>query len=261
LATKKTSEFERERSKLAFERRAGLPKKQERPTSVVKWVVDRKDLEELVEVAKKAIEDVAKRAKTPANGLATMITTDKIVIDPRARWKCIIPMCFGYGSSPCCPPYSPTHTETQEIVSRYKYGILIRYMPRVEDHIYPDMITRTFQHVNELNEIVAIVETEANYRGYHLAMGFKGGPCGDCGVFSPEYVADWFSGKEMPRCPVLDGKICNSYLRPRPAMEASGIDVFATARNAGWDTPYIIMPEHPKTSVPCVSWHGLVLVA
>jgi predicted metal-binding protein len=261
LATKKVSEFERERSRLSFERRAGLPMKQDRPTSIVKWVVEKKDLEELTGVAKKKIEEINKRTKSNSTGMAMIITTDKIVIDPRARWKCIIPMCFGYGSSPCCPPYSPTHEETQEIVSRYKYAILIRYMPPVGDQIYPDFLTRTYQRVNELNEIVAAVETEANYRGYHLAMGFKGGPCGDCGIFSPEYVADWFAGKEMPRCPVLDGKMCNSYLRPRPAMEASGIDVFATARNAGWESPYIIMPEHAKTSVPCVSWHGLVLVA
>lgn len=254
------SEDNREKSKVILERRKPLPSKQDRPISKVKMSAEKGDLEELVQLAKSAIEEVSNKSKANANGDACVITTEQIVIDIRARWKCIIPICFGYGSSACCPPHSPTHKEMQEIVSKYKYAVLIRYMPKVKDHIYPNFLTSTTQHVNELNEIVSIVETEACYMGYYLAMGFKGGPCTCCGILSPEMVNDWFTGKEIPRCAVLEGKMCSQYLRARPALEACGVDVFATARNAGWEEPYIIMPEHSKSSVPCVSWHDLVLI-
>ncbi|MFX1537368.1 MAG: DUF2284 domain-containing protein [Promethearchaeota archaeon] len=253
----KLSEFSREKSEVLLERRNPLPKKMDRPISIPKDKMDPKDLDEIVEAGMRAIEEIG---KSEATGKVGVITTDKIVIDPRVRWKCIIPVCFGYNSSPCCPPFSPTHTEMEDIVSRYQHAVLIRYMPSIEDHVYPDFLTQSIQHVNELNEIVSMVETDAFYHGYYLAMGFKGGPCGACGLFSPEYVTDWITGKEVPPCPVLDGKTCNCYLQARPALEACGVDVFATARNAGWEVPYIILPEHPKKSVPCVSWHGLVLV-
>ena len=73
-----------------------------------------------------------------------------------------------------------------------------------------------------------------------------------CGIFLPNYVGDFFLGKDVPRCPVLEGKVCYHYLRPRPALEACGVDVFVTAKNVGWET-YLIFPEYPEEAVPCVS--------
>jgi hypothetical protein len=54
--------------------------------------------------------------------------------------------------------------------------------------------------------------------------------------------------------------MCNHFLQARPALEACSVDVFATAKKVGWESPYIIMPEHPEKSVPYVSWHGIVLL-
>lgn len=253
------SELTREKSEILLHRRFPLPKKQDRPMTEVKWQVSLEDLEALVMVAIAAGNEIAQRRNISAQTEACVITTDQIVIDERVRWKCIIPLCFGYGSSPNCPPFSPTTEEMRKIVSSYKYGIFLRYMPPIEDHVYPEFLGRTADHVNELSEIVAIVETEAGYKGYYLAMGFKGGPCCLCGIFLSHWVGDFFLGKEVPRCSVLMGKICNQYLRPRPALEACGVDVFTTARNLGWKT-YLILPEHLKESIPCVSWYGLVLI-
>jgi predicted metal-binding protein len=254
------TEFTREKSDVLLERRYPLPAKQDRPMAELKWEASLDDLEALVEIAIKAGEEVAERAGKPARTEAKVIATDQIVLDERARWKCIIPLCFGYGSSPMCPPYSPTTEEMKGIISKYKYGVFLRYMPPISDHVYPDFLGYASEHVNELNEIVSIVETEAGYMGYYFAMGFKGGPCCLCGVFLAKWVGDFFVGKDVPRCPVLDGKICYHYTRPRPALEACGVDVFSTARNVGWKT-YLILPEHPEEAVPCVSWYGLVLVA
>jgi predicted metal-binding protein len=255
-----STEFTRDQSEMILDRRPPLPETQERPVSNIKWEAISEDLEKLVKAATEAGDAVSEKGQKQASTRATVITTDKIVIDERARWKCIIPVCFGYGTSPNCPPHSPTAEQMRDIVGRYRYGIFLRYMPAAADHTYPDFLSQTAIHVNDLNEIVGRVETEATYMGYYLAMGFKGGPCCLCGLFGPDMVVDFFVGKEVPRCPVLEGKVCYHYTRARPALEACGVDVFATARNIGWET-FLIYPEHPEESVPCVSWHGLVLVA
>jgi predicted metal-binding protein len=261
--TKRIPESERGVSDLMLHREANItPKTQTRPATKPKSEIDMKDLDELVEVAKRAIEELSKRSRAKPTGDACIIKTEDIVIEPRVRWKCIIPICFGYGTSPCCPPGSPTAEQMQEIVSSYKYAILIRYSPtRIKTAVAPAWVTDNTEVTNDLNEIVTIVEAEAGYMGYYLAMGFKGGPCLTCGVLSPEWLGDWIMGKEVPGCAVNDGRMCNRYLKARPALEACGVDVFATAKKAGWEEQYHILPEHPKKSVPCISWHGMVLVS
>ncbi|MBT9132341.1 MAG: hypothetical protein DDT33_00855 [Firmicutes bacterium] len=93
------------------------------------------------------------------------------------------------------------------------------------------------------------------------AVGFKGGPCGFCGLFSEDYVEKWILEKKPPlKCAVLNNEMCRHYLKSRPAMEACGIDVFATAKNVGWEM-WVIMPETDPAKIPCSQWVGLVLVA
>jgi len=254
---KRLTEATREMSDSLLGRRTPLPRKQDRPQAPeIKWAAERADVESLAEFACQAGAEVAERRGVDARTEACVIAAKDIVLDERVRWKCIIPLCFGYGSSPMCPPYSPTTEEMRVIVSKYQYGVFLRYMPPVESYIYPQFLSESGTRVNELNEIVGTVEAEAGYRGFHLAMGFKGGPC--C-LFSAKQVTDWGQGKNVPRCPVLEGNTCHHYLQPRPALEACGVDVFATAKKAGWTT-YLVLPEYPAQSIPCVSWYGLVLV-
>ncbi len=241
-------------------RRAPLPETQERATSRVKFQVEPGDLEELVQFAIRTGDHLAERDGHEARTEAVAIKARSIVIDERARWKCIIPLCFGYGSSPNCPPHSPTAEQMRDIVGRYQHAILMRYMPPVEDHTYPGFLVASARHVNAINELVGVVETEAAYRGYYLAMGFKGGPCCLCGRFGPDEVSEWIDGKPTAVCAALRGQVCHHYTHARPALEACGVDVFATAKKVGWET-WVIQPEHPAEAVPCVSWHGLVLVS
>jgi predicted metal-binding protein len=210
---------------------------------------------------KKDLEKLLEKAKEAGATEATIIPTDKIVIDERVRLKCRIPLCFGYNTNPGCPPLTPTAEETREIVSRYRYGILMRLECPPEDVTYPKFLGRGIIWANKIGEVVSRVEAEANYIGYYLATGFKGGPCGFCGLFAEDYVAEWFLEKKPPfKCAVLNNEVCRHYLKSRPAMEASGIDSFATARNVGWEM-WVIMPETDSTKIPCSQWIGLVLVA
>lgn len=210
---------------------------------------------------KKDLKKLLEKAREAGATETTIIPTGKIVVDERARLKCCNPICFGYNTSPCCPPLSPTAEETRQIVSKYKYGILMRLECPPEDVTYQKFLSSGITWANKIGEVVNEVEAEANYIGYYLATGFKGGPCGYCGLFSEDYVEKWILEKKVPlKCAVLSNELCRHYLKSRPAMEASGIDVFATARNVGWEM-WVIMPETAPGKIPCSQWVGLVLVA
>ncbi|MFX1256897.1 MAG: DUF2284 domain-containing protein [Promethearchaeota archaeon] len=253
-------EIEREWSRIAYRRRRLMPKKKDRPPSPIKREADAEVFKELVERSNKIIENILIKSKSKSEGYAKLITTDKIVIDPRVRWKCRIPICFGYGMSLNCPPHSPTAEEMREIVDCYTHGILVSYYPPPKHHVFPGFVTKGIGDVSLLNQMVSEIEAEATYLGYYFAMGFKGGPCAGCGFLSPEYIAELMKQKKSVPCPALEGQMCPQYLRARPALEACGVDVFATVINCGERAPYVINPEHPKESVPFVAWHGIVLV-
>ncbi|MFX0003793.1 MAG: DUF2284 domain-containing protein [Promethearchaeota archaeon] len=253
-------EIEKEWSKISFKWRRLLPKRKDRPPSPIKFEADEKTFNKLIEQSNKIIDEIIEKAKIKASGHAKLITTDKIVIDPRVRWKCQIPVCFGFGTSINCPPHSPTTEEMREIVNSYKHAILISFYPPIKNHVFPSILLGVQGDVNLLNQMVSMIEAEATYMGYYLAMGFKGGPCVGCGFFSPEYFKDLMQQKKIPLCPVLDNQMCRQYLRARPALEACGVDSFATAVKCGEKAPFVINPEHPKESVPFVVWHGIVLI-
>lgn len=253
-------EAEKEWSKISYRWRRILPKKKDRPPSPLKIKANMDVFNELLERSNQIIQKVITKSKSKSSGHAKLINTDKIVIDPRVRWKCRIPLCFGYGMNLNCPPHSPTTEEMREIVKCYEYAILVSFYPPVKNHIFPGFLTRGHGDVNLLNQMVSEIEAEATYLGYYLAMGFKGGPCVGCGFLSPEYIAELIKGKKNPPCPALEGQMCPQYLRARPALEACGVDVFATVINCGEKPPYVINPEHSKEAVPYVAWHGIVLI-
>ncbi len=105
--------------------------------------------------------------------------------------------CSGYGGCLTCPPYSPTPETTQRVVSEFKTALLI-HGDRNAD----------------VSEIAADIERQAFLDGHYKALSFHSGPCHFCPSCDPQ-------------------KPCRNPYRARPAMEASGIDVFATARKAG----------------------------
>ena len=253
-------EVDKEWSKISYKWRKVLPKERNRPPSPIQTEYKEEILNELLNRSNKFINEVIEETKLDATGHAKLITTDKIVIDPRVRWKCRIPICFGYGMTINCPPHSPTAEDMTEIVSCYKHAILVTVYPPVKNHIFPSILTGVHGDVDTLNKMVSLIEAEATYLGYYLAMGFKGGPCLGCGFLSPEYIKDLMGQKQLPKCPALEGELCRQYLRARPALEACGVDVFATIMKCGEKPPYVINPEHSEKGVPYVGWHGIVLI-
>jgi predicted metal-binding protein len=186
---------------------------------------------------------------------AVPVAAKDVVVDERVRLKCLVPPCDDYGQNLMCPPYVMSVQEFREVISKYSWAVLIQ----IEAPITPDLKTeieqtgdvatlyqsnkfaeiyrKAFGSVRlKLHQIVNKVEAHANMLGYRFATGFKAGPCKLC-----------------PECAVKGSdRICRHPYQSRPAMEAVGIDVFETARNAGLPFDF---PFKDKAV-----WNGLVLV-
>jgi len=129
---------------------------------------------------------------------ARVVRSSDIVVANWTRWKCRYG-CPNYGKSLMCPPNSPTPDETRALLKDYEYALLIKY-DSDEDH-----------HGRLLS-----LEHRAFLSGYHPALALTAGSCHLCGECN------------------LKG-LCLHPEEARPAMEACGIDVFGTARKAGFE--------------------------
>ncbi|MHC5055007.1 MAG: DUF2284 domain-containing protein [Planctomycetota bacterium] len=128
---------------------------------------------------------------------AKVVGAASIVTAPWVRLKCRYG-CDGYGSSLCCPPHSPAPEETRAVIDSYAKAILFEAGDR------------------GTKEIAFDLERACFLAGYHKAFGYGAGPCMLC-----------------EECAFDEG--CRHAREARPAMEACGIDVFATARANGFE--------------------------
>ena len=84
------------------------------------------------------------------------------------------------------------------------------------------------------DELVAALEREVFLAGFYKAFALGSGPCSLCDECNLES--------------------CVHPERARPAMEAAGIDVFATARGNGFPIEVVRTPSSPQ------NYYGLVLI-
>ena len=148
---------------------------------------------------------------------ATLVSTSQVFTGEWVRLKCQYG-CGAYASSRNCPPYSPTPERTRKILDEYRSAILVHG-----------------GRTTDIRDVVVKLEREVFLAGYHKAFAYACGPCQLC-----------------DKCD-LEGA-CRHADDSRPAMEACGIDVFATARAAGF-------PIEVVTSRECAhNYYGLVLV-
>lgn len=145
------------------------------------------------------------------------------VIDPSTvetaawvRWKCQFG-CGGFGSSLVCPPHSPGPDQTRRLLDGYKRALLFESPP------------------GKVKEIAVALERAIFLEGHYKAFGLGAGPCGLCS-----------------RCALDEG--CRHAEQARPAMEACGIDVFATVRKHGYKIDVVRSDCDPQ------HYFGLVLV-
>jgi predicted metal-binding protein len=156
---------------------------------------------------------------------AKIITTDMVVIDERVLAKCVYPKCDRYGTNANCPPYAMPPEQVRKIVRNFHHAVFLKLEVPSTDiaGIEAKDKNLTVPARNKMQEIVAKIEAEAFFDGYHLALGFA---CGSCkSVFCPD-----------KRCSALiPGRSCRFPLKARASMEAVGMDAFLMAARVGWE--------------------------
>lgn len=150
------------------------------------------------------IESYIRRACELGALEAKLVAPASIVTAPWVRIKCKFG-CDGYNTSHCCPPNTPTCLEMREIISCYKYALLI--------------------HCNDTaspTRIVCELERQIFLSGFYKAFGLGAGPC--------------------MLCEKCNSKKCIQPEKTRPSMEACSIDVYATVLANGF--PIEVLKDH-----------------
>jgi predicted metal-binding protein len=182
---------------------------------------------------------------------AVPLPTNLVVMDPRVSLKCQIPRCVHYGRNLMCPPNCIKPEEFAKSLERYEFAILVQakiitdlgsverrlgatsLIEVINDEEYRRQLrasTRSFE------EILTKLERDAMMKGHRFALALSGGACSLC----DECVG------------ISSGEPCRHPFQARPSMEAVGIDVILTAKNAGAGL------EFPVKDDPL--WTGILLV-
>ncbi len=166
---------------------------------------------------------------------AAIVSAKDVVVDERVEFKCRNPPCEHYGRNLMCPPFTPTAEQFRKYLNKYRHGVLIEVEEPIPERIKTYFEkgwrlaglrrNRQFRKLydpwdvkawKKLHRVVCDVEREAFFKGFHLSTGLVGERCMLC-----------------KRCDVTTP--CKRPWEARTSMEAVGIDVQNTVRNAGFE--------------------------
>jgi predicted metal-binding protein len=204
----------------------------------------------------KVKEDVNRYARLAAELGAThvkILETSEIILDYRARYKCMAPKCRYYNTNANCPPYAPSLESTKKFISYFTVAILVgvkvpstSVLKNTGNKDHPNS-SEKISAQRRLSKIVNALESEAYYDGYYFATAFTTGHCkGTLCV-------------DMPCQALENGKSCRYPLESRPSMEGVGMDVFKTVSNAGW-TIYPVGRRCQAEDIPFGMLVGIILI-
>lgn len=175
-----------------------------------------------------------KEATELGASFAQVIPAGRILMDPRTRLKCRVPLCPSYGRNLMCPPFLPPYDEAEAMLRRYTQALLIKLEIKL---LGADDKETAYEGAVRLHKLINTVERTAFERGYRFAAGLIGGTCRLC-----------------PRCVAESGGThCRHPFEARPSMEAMGVDVLGTLEALG-----LRKPAFPARDV--VEWTGLLLL-
>lgn len=186
------------------------------------------------QAGKKLIDQAIEGGATAAK----IINADQIVIAQWVRHKCQFG-CRLFAKRFTCPPYAPSPSETAETVKQYQQALLVEFRNRhFEDP--QDTASQSMVHRSMYN-----LERQAFLNGFYKATAYGSGPCRLC----PECPAE-----KLEKPSLFNKKDCLNQKMARPSMEAAGIDVYQTVRQAGFEIHVVREKSEPYTSF------GLVLL-
>ena len=125
------------------------------------------------------------------------------------RMKCRFG-CPIYGKNASCPPATPSISECREFAREYEEAVIIH-----ASGVHPDNARRK-AWTKELNGNLVKAERDVFKSGRYKAFVLFLDDCSFCATCAPSRIN------------------CNRAADSRPSCEAMGVDVFATARKAGY---------------------------
>ena len=164
-------------------------------------------------------EEIKEMAIKSGASVVSPVHPEEVVIGNWVRLKCQFG-CPGYGKKLSCPPYSPTPEDTRKILDEYKKAYLIGYEGSAVFKKYnkEDIKALFPKMLKDIRKSLFEIEKHVFLSGYYKTFVY--GFCGPC--------------KTCDTCVIEDGvQTCRFAIEHRPSMEAAGIDVFKTVKNAG----------------------------
>ncbi|WP_424359858.1 DUF2284 domain-containing protein [Methanocella sp. MCL-LM] len=165
-------------------------------------------------------EELRKMALDSGASAFVRMAPARVITAHWVRLKCQFG-CKNYGTRLTCPPYSPAPEDTRKVLDEYTTAYLIRYDGYLDFDTYPPKDIHKTMDKLSLHVCKAIYDMErhAFLAGYYKAFAYGAHRCRKCDV-----------------CALEEHKRCKFPVDTRPSLESAGIDVFATAKNAGLDT-------------------------
>ena len=184
-----------------------------------------------IDEAVQKIQDIAKQKGANSTKL---ISIKDIFVEDWVRQKCEYG-CKGYARHFTCPPYSPTPEDTRKRLASYECALLVEFVELKQK-----------EQQQQVHEVMFELERIAFLTGLYKTFSYSAGPCRSCGSCLAEKV-------ENPN--EYSKKLCANQKKARPSMEACGIDVFKTVRNAGYEISVV-----QKKEENCFKSFGLLLL-
>ncbi len=167
---------------------------------------------------------------------AAVLPVSEILLDPRVRYKCMVPKCYMSGACAHCPPLGWSLDEIREILSRHDQAVFFRV--RVPARVIASRGLASWINSGDLDpagrvlslgahyllvfSIVKLLQKRAREMGFRSAMGFGAGNCKDALCHF------------QPLCGEIQGTGCRHPDLSSPSMESCGMDVFSMAARQGW---------------------------
>jgi predicted metal-binding protein len=172
----------------------------------------------------KKLEAFCEEARRLGVADAVVISPKKVFTATWVRMRCQYG-CPAYGQCLTCPPHSPTPETTRKMLDEYRAAILLHS-----------------DQWDVARKVAQALEPKIFLAGYYKAFAFVCGPCDLCRTC----VVARRRGDKLLTCKHAE--------LARPAVEAAGIDVFATARAAGLPIEVVRDTDSPQ------NYYTLVLV-
>ena len=175
-----------------------------------------------------------------------LISTEIIVVADWVRWKCQYG-CRAYGKHLSCPPYTPTADETRRLIQCYERALVARFAATPNYDVPPIRIHHyLWDAIQTMHDTMFELERYAFLSGYYKAFAMVALPCTYCEDCLPE--------REGFELDPATKRYCKHQDKVRPALEACGIDVITTVRDAGYGLEVLTSLDEK------ITFFGLLLI-